>query len=157
VGRPHGTEGAFTVSEPTERLELLDAGRRVRVGGRELEVTWRKGTVERPLVKLAGTDGRDAAEALRGEPIEVSRAAVGELPEGEFLVDDLVGCAVVDGARAVGAVRDVLVLPAADVLEIESAEGSSLLVPLVADAVRSVDVPGKCIDVDMGFVNADGD
>ena len=144
------------MSEPTERLELLDAGRLVRVAGRELEVTWRKGTGERPLVKLAETDGRDAAEALRGEPIEVPRAAVGELPAGEFLVDDLVGCAVVDGARAVGTVRDVLVLPAADVLEIEAA-GSSLLVPLVADAVRSVDVHGKRIDIDMEFVNADGD
>jgi len=157
VGRPHGNEGAFTVAEPTERLELLDPGRRVAVGGRDMKVAWRKGTAERPLVKLEETDGRTAAEAMRGDAIEVPRAEVGALAEGEFLVDDLVGCAVVDGARAVGTVRDVLLLPAADVLEVAPDGGDALLVPLVADAVRSVDVDGRRIDVDMTFVSSDAD
>lgn len=157
MGRPHGKEGAFTVAEPTERLELLDPGRRVVVGGRDMKVAWRKGTAERPLVKLEETDGRTAAEAMRGDAIEVPRAEVGALAEGEFLVDDLVGCAVVDGARAVGTVRDVLLLPAADVLEVAPDGGDALLVPLVADAVRSVDVDGRRIDVDMTFVSSDAD
>jgi 16S rRNA processing protein RimM len=145
------------VGEPTERLELLDPGRRVVVGGREMKVAWRKGTAERPLVKLEEAEGRTGAEALRGEAIEVPRAEVGTLPEGEFLVDDLVGCAVVDGGRAVGTVQDVLLLPAADVLEVAPDSGAALLVPLVADAVRSVDVDARRIDVDMTFVSADAD
>lgn len=153
VGRPHGTEGAFTVGEPTTRLELLEAGRRVLVAGREMEIAWRKGTDERPLLKLVGADGRAGAEALRGEAIHVPRAEVGELSEGEFLVDDLVGCEVVDGARAIGTVREVLLMPSADVLEVAAAEGDPVLVPLVADAVRSVDLAAGRIDVDMGFVN----
>jgi 16S rRNA processing protein RimM len=157
VGRPHGNEGAFTVGEPTERLELLDPGRRVVVGGREMKVAWRKGTAERPLVKLEEADGRTGAEALRGEAIEVPRADVGALPEGEFLVDDLVGCAVVDGTRAVGTVRDVLLLPATDVLEVAPDDGDALLVPLIADAVRSIDVDARRIDIDMGFVSSDAD
>jgi 16S rRNA processing protein RimM len=144
------------VAEPTSRLELLDAGRRVIVGGRELKVAWRKGTPERPLVKLEGADGRTGAEALRGEAIEVPRTDVGELAEGEFLVDDLVGCAVVDGARAIGTVRDVLLLPSADVLEVVPGdEQEPLLVPLVSDAVRSVDLDAARIDVDMSFVRPD--
>jgi len=146
------------VAEPTSRLELLDAGRRVMVGGRELKVAWRKGTAERPLVKLEEADGRAGAEALRGAAIEVPRTEVGKLPEGEFLVDDLVGCAVVDGTRAIGTVRDVLSLPSADVLEVAAGdEPDPLLVPLVADAVRSVDVAAARIDVDMRFVSPDAD
>ncbi len=157
VGRPHGNDGAFTVSEPTDRLELLDAGRHVTVAGREAEVQWRKGTAQRPLVKLEGVDDRTQAEQLRGEAILVPRAALAPLADGEFLADDLVGCAIVDGPAPVGTVRGVLVLPAADALEVEDERGRRLLVPLVGDAVRSVDLRARRIDVDMGFVNVDGD
>ena len=68
---------------------------------------------------------------------------LGTLDEGEFLVDDLVGCEVVDGERPVGRVRDVLLLPSADTLEVERPGGEPLLVPLVGDAVRSVDTAGR--------------
>jgi 16S rRNA processing protein RimM len=95
---------------------------------------------------------RNAAEALRGEAIAVPRAVLGTLDEGEFLVDDLVGCEVVDGERPVGRVSDVLLLPAADTLEVERPGGEPLLVPLVGDAVRSVDTDGARIDIDMAFL-----
>ena len=141
------------MAEPTARLELLDSGRRVFVAGREVEVAWRRGSDHHPLVKLVGTDDREAAEALRGSAIEVPRADLGELEPDEFLVDDLVGCEVVDGTRVVGVVSDVLLLPAADVIEVDAGERDPVLVPLIADAVRSIDVDGRRIDVDMGFVN----
>jgi 16S rRNA processing protein RimM len=151
VGRPHGTEGAFVVSDPTERLDLLDPGRAVTVAGRQFEVAWRKGTAERPILKLAGVDARD----VRGAAIEVPRAAVGPLAAGEYLVDDLVGCEAFDGERRLGPVRDVLLLPSADVLEVERGDGEPLLVPLVGDAVRSIDLEARRVDVDTGFLDAD--
>jgi 16S rRNA processing protein RimM len=152
VGRAHGNEGAFVVTEPTERLELLDPGRTVSVGERELRVEWRRGTPARPLLKLEGAAGAE----LRGEPITVPRTALAPLPEGEFLVDDLIGCEAFDGARRVGRVRDVLLLPSADVLEIEPEPGAAaVLVPLVGDAVRAVDLEAGRIDVDAGFLDAD--
>src|SRR5205807_7171090 len=153
VGRPHGKEGAFVVVEPTERLELLEPGRKVTVGGRELAVAWRKGTPERPLLKLDGAGGRDAAEELRGEPITVPRGELPPLAQGEFLVDDLTGCEAFDGRRRIGRVRDVLLLPSADLLEIERDEGEPLLVPLVSDAVRSVDVAAGRVDIDTGYLD----
>jgi 16S rRNA processing protein RimM len=157
VGRPHGNEGAFTVSEPTTRLELLDVGRSVLVDGSEMQVAWRRGTGERPLLKLVGAGARADAEALRGAEIQVSRAELGTLPEGEYLIDDLVGCEVVDGTRTIGTVQEVLLLPAADVLEVARSERGPLLVPLVADAVRWIDIAGGRIDVDTGFVSDDAD
>lgn len=151
VGRPHGKAGAFTVVEPTERLYLLDEGRHVLIGDREFVVEWRKGTDERPLVKLADADGHE----LHGEAITVPRSALGPLGEGEFLVDDLIGADAFDGPQRLGRVRDVLLLPAADLLEVEREGAKPLLVPLVGDAVRSIDIEGRHIDVDSSFLNAD--
>jgi 16S rRNA processing protein RimM len=84
----------------------------------------------------------------------VPRAALGTLGEGEFLVDDLVGCEVVDGERAVGRVRDVLLLPSADALEVERPGQDPLLVPLIGDAVRTVDTAGGRVDVDTSFLES---
>jgi 16S rRNA processing protein RimM len=143
------------VVEPTERLELLEPGQTVRVAGRELDVEWRKGTAEHPLVKFDGVEGRGAAEQLRGQAITVPRSALGTLEEGEFLVDDLIGCDAFDGARRIGRVTDVLPLPSADVLEIERDGQDTLLVPLVRDAVRSIDVKAARLDIDTTFIDAD--
>jgi 16S rRNA processing protein RimM len=152
VGRPHGTEGAFTVTEATERTELLDPGRSVFVADRKIAIAARHGTAEHPILTLDGVGDRTAAEALRGAPLAVPRGALGAFEEGEFLVDDLVGCAVADGERAVGRVRDVLLLPSADSLEVELLDGGELLVPLIGDAVRSIDLDARRIDVDLRFL-----
>ena len=154
VGRPHGTDGGFTVTDPTVRVELFDPGRSLKVGTREMKVAARRGTAEHPILVLEEVPDRAAAEALRGAALSVPRAEVGEIPEGEFLVDDLVGCEVLDGTRRVGRVQDVLLLPAADTLEVERPGEDPLLVPLIGDAVRSIDTSTRTIDVDMSFLGA---
>jgi 16S rRNA processing protein RimM len=151
VGRPHGHGGGFVVADPTERLQLLDPGRHVTVAGRLLTVAWRKGTADRPIIGLEGADGQE----LRGHPIEVPRSAVGPLAPGEYLVDDLVGCDAFDGERRIGRVQDVLLLPSADVLEVEREEGEPLLIPLVGDVVRAIDPGARRIDLDAAFLDAD--
>jgi 16S rRNA processing protein RimM len=154
VGRPHGTRGAFTVSDPSDRRGVFVPGRLLLVGDRELEVVAVQGTDAHPILTVAGVGDRDAACGLRGEVIGVPRDALGALAEGEFMVADLVGCEVVDGERRIGRVRDVLHLPSADALEVEREGAEDLLVPLVGDAVRSIDVDARRIDVNAGFLDA---
>jgi 16S rRNA processing protein RimM len=152
VGRAQGTEGAFRVSEPTERLELLDAGRRVYLGDRPLVVEWRKGPSERPVIKLDSMADRASAESVAGVPITVPREEIGPLADGEYLLDDLVGCEVKAGRLAVGAVRDVLLLPSVEALVVDRPQGKELLVPLVADAVENIDVEDRRIEVRIDFL-----
>ena len=140
------------VAEPTERIELLDPARTVSVAGFERTIEWRRGTRERPLLKLEGADGRDAVDALRGQAITVPRAALGPLGEGDFLVRDLIGADVTDGARRIGWVRDVLPMPSADVLEVKREGAPDLLVPLVDDAVRDIDVDARRVEIDLQFL-----
>jgi 16S rRNA processing protein RimM len=149
VGRPHGLDGSFHVTRP--RADLLAVGRSVIVGGRPREIDRRAGTDERPIVRLAGCGAREDAEALRGEPLLVPRTDLPSLGADEWWPEELVGCRVYDGALAVGVVRTVTGLPSCDVLEVDR-EGETLLVPLVRDAVRSVNVGARSIDVDLAFV-----
>jgi 16S rRNA processing protein RimM len=151
VGRPHGLDGSFHVTRP--RGALLPLGATVRIGDAEVEIVRRAGTDERPILRLAGHDDREAAEALRGQDLLVHRAAAPALGDDEWYAEDLEGCRVVDGAIAVGRVRRMLALPSCEALEVERDGGGDLLVPLVRDAVRSVDVAVGVVDVDLAFLD----
>ncbi len=151
VGRPHGLDGSFHVSGASPALLVL--GRRVMVGGRELEIVRRSGLADKPILRLEGCAGRTAAEELRGEELLVPRSAAPPLEEDEWWAEELEGCRVHDGAREVGEVRRLQALPSCEVLEIARAGGGpDLLVPLIRDAVRGVDVEARRIEVDLDFL-----
>ncbi len=154
VGRPHGLDGSFHVREPTPAL--LDEGMQVLVDGQERTIVRRAGDDHRPIIRLGGCADRDAAEALRGESLMVPRTEAPVLEEDEWWEEDLVGCRVRDGDQEVGSVRRLLGLPSVEVLEVARGDGEDdLLVPLVSDAVRSVDVEHKLIEIDLRFLGAE--
>ena len=150
IGRPHGLDGSFRVAEP--RAALLPLGARVTVAGTEHEIVRRSGTDEAPIVRLSGVAGRDQLEPLRGAELFVPRTAAPELEEDEYWAEDLEGCAVRDGDVEVGVVQRLLAYPSCELLEVRRAGADALLVPLVHDAVRSVDVEARVIDVDLAFL-----
>lgn len=150
IGRPHGLDGSFHVTRP--RPGLLTLGGRVQVSGRESEITRRAGTDARPIVRVAGVERREDVEALRGAELLCPRAEAQSLGEDEWWAEDLEGCRVVDGGTPVGVVRRLVGLPSCEVLEVERQAGADLLVPMVRDAIRSVDVAGGVIDVNVAFL-----
>jgi 16S rRNA processing protein RimM len=151
VGGPHGLDGSFHVVRPNPQLLILGAS--VLVAGHERRVTRRAGTDARPILRVEGFDDRDAAQTLRGEDLLVARGEAPELEDDEWWAEDLEGCTVHDSGQPVGTVRRLLGLPSCEVLEVErSPGGGDLLVPLVTDAVRSVDLERKEIDVDLRFL-----
>jgi 16S rRNA processing protein RimM len=159
VGRPHGLDGSFHVVAANPLL--LGLGKSVRIAslGEDRLVTRRAGTDARPILRLEGYEDRAAAASLSGADLLVERSEAPDLEDDEWWAEDLEGCTVVDGDRAVGVVRRLLALPSCEVLEVERAaapEGNPLLVPLVTDAVRSVDLERRSIDVDLAFLGEGG-
>lgn len=132
---------------------LLQVGMTVTIGDRELTISRRAGQDTRPILGLEGVEDRAGAEALRGQELQVPRDRAPELEPDEWWAEDLEGCRVRDGERVVGTVQRLRVLPSCEVLEV-AREGSDedLLVPLISDAVRDVDVEGRLIDVDLTFL-----
>jgi 16S rRNA processing protein RimM len=153
VGRPHGLDGAFHVTQPRERV--LAVASSVIVGGRTVDIARHGGTESRPVLLLAGVASREAAEALRGEDLFVPRSIAPPLEEDEWLAEDLVGCRVVDGAAPVGVVVGLLPYPSCDLLRVERPARGELLVPLISDVVRTVDVAAQEIDINLTFLGED--
>lgn len=150
VGRPHGLDGSFYVTTP--EAGALVEGRRLRLGALQVAIDRRAGTDAKPIIRVSACADRSAVEALRGQPLLILRSELPELEPGEFWADDVVGCAVSDGAREVGIVTALLGLPSCEVLEVARPDQGTLLVPLVSDAVRSMDFDARRIDVDLEFL-----
>lgn len=155
VGRAHGLDGSFHVTLP--RPGVLTAGLAVRIGERQTRVRRCAGTGDRPIVAVEGVADRTGAEALRGEELWVAREEVPAPGPDEWWAEDLEGCAVTDGEIAVGTVTRMLGYPSCEVLEVRRAAGGpDLLVPMVSDAIRAVDVEAKRIDVRLAFLGEAG-
>lgn len=150
VGRAHGLDGSFYVTGARPRLLAL--GAEVTIAGRTRAIVRRAGTDRHPIVRVRGVEDRSGAEALRGQTLSVATADAPALAEGEWWAHELEGCVVRDGERRVGTVTRMIELPSCEALEVARAGGGALLVPMVRDAIRDVDVAAGRIDVDMSFV-----
>jgi 16S rRNA processing protein RimM len=161
VGRAHGLDGSFHVGRVVEHvIARVQVGSEVQVAGAVRRVTRLAGHAARPIIRLEGCVRREDAEALTGSELMVARADVAELEPDEWWAEDLEGCAVYDGETPVGVVSALLALPSCEVLEVRrtSADAAAppLLVPLIQDDVRSVDIERRAIDVDLRFLGEDG-
>lgn len=101
-------------------------------------------------VHFSGIDDRDAAAALTGGLIGVSRSSLpASAGADEYFWRDLVGCAVftVDG-RAIGHVSSLLETGAHDVLVVKPVSaGEDVLIPFVEQYVSTVDMAARRISV----------
>jgi 16S rRNA processing protein RimM len=106
------------------------------------------------VAKLAGVDGRDAAERLDGWFIGAPRQAMPETQQDEYYWGDLIGLAVVnDQGEALGKVDSLLESGAHQVLVVkgsDAGEMSERLLPFVSQVVKRVDVAGGRILVQWG-------
>ncbi len=93
---------------------------------------------------------RDAAEALRGARVFVSRASFPTPDEGEFYWIDLIGLAVVNrAAQALGTVVGLLETGPHCVLRVQgTADADEILIPFVNAYVDGVDLAARRISVD---------
>jgi 16S rRNA processing protein RimM len=154
VGRAHGLDGSFYVTDA--RAALLSAGTSVTVSQRTAKIVRRAGLEKRPIVRLEGIEDRSTAEQLRGQELFVEQSAAPTLGPGEWWAHELQGCAVHDGEHSVGTVSAMIELPSCEALEVRLKNGGELLVPMVADAIRSVDVAQGRIDVNLDFLGEPG-
>ena len=143
VGRPHGLDGAFVVEHPSDDKRWWKTGARFLAGGEPVEVVGHRMSSGRPVVKL------DRA-VERGTLLEVDRSELPPTGDDEYYAFELAGLEVVEeNGRVLGTVADVIPGVANDVLELDT----GVLLPMVEDCIRSVDLDARRIDVSRGFAD----
>jgi 16S rRNA processing protein RimM len=141
VGRPHGLDGSFVVEDASDDPQRFARGATLLAGEEQVRVENAKRAGNRLVIRL------DRA-VPRGTALEVPASDLPAPEEDAYYVFQLVGLAVVEeGGRDLGRVRDVAPYAANDVLELDS----GLLLPLVEDCVKQVDLDAGRIIVARGF------
>jgi 16S rRNA processing protein RimM len=142
VLKPHGVRGEVRVTPLTELPERFTWLEQVYLG----EVDPQPVTVETVrmhqnvvLLKLAGYDDRDAAQALRGVWLQVPEEEALPLEEGEYYLYQLVDLAVfTNDGQHLGVLVDVIETGANNVFVVRGEQGERLL-PDIADVVQEID------------------
>jgi 16S rRNA processing protein RimM len=150
VAGAHGVKGELRLKLFADSVESLARHSRVFVGGRELALRDVKGGGKTAIARIEGISDRTTAEAMRGQLIEVDRADLPPLEDGEYYHADLIGLPCVDDAgSAVGTVAAVENFGAGDLLEVESPNGKRSLIPFREPIAR---LEGKRVVLDPEFL-----
>src|SRR3954462_3405746 len=112
-------------------------------GGGEAQVVGARRAQSRPVITVD-------PPVERGAVIEVDRSALPPTEEDEYYAFELVGLAVEEeDGRALGVVESVDPGVANDVLALDS----GILLPMVEDCVREIDLDARRIRIATGFVD----
>ena len=99
------------------------------------------------LIKAQGIDTVEQAQAMRGKVLFMDRNDA-ELGEGNYFVQDLIGCKAVDAqsGRLYGEISDVSQTGANDVWHISN-NGKEYLIPAIKSVVNSTDVENGVVTI----------
>lgn len=150
IAGAHGVTGEVRLKLFAEGLDSLKRHKSFDAAGRALTLQSLKPGKPGAIARFAEVTTREAAEALRGTPLTVPRAALPPLGEGELYHADLIGlpCVTLDG-EPLGTVAAVENFGADDILDIEREDGTRFMVPLRPEAVPEV---GERLVIEPRFV-----
>ena len=166
LGRPHGVRGEIVlrpfntvgrvrplVTTAAGTVFLVQDGRMTE---KRLESARAAG--DHLLLSFVGVDSPEAARALTHSEVRVSRGVLPTLGPGEFYVEDLVGCEVVDaaGGRRLGRVAGCFWNGAHDVMTVAGDDGRETLIPIVPDVIVAVETAARRVRVSWQLDDEDG-
>jgi 16S rRNA processing protein RimM len=139
VAGAHGVKGEVRLKLFSDSVNSLAAHQSLYVGGALRRLLFVRDGGKTAVARFEGVANRSAAEGLRGSLVEIDRAALPPLEEGEYYHSDLVGIPAVDrDGKVIGEVAAVENYGAGDLLEIELEDGKRSLIPFrdgIADLV----------------------
>ena len=145
VSGAHGIRGAVKVRADAEATttdpEVFTALGEIWIGGQSYQVREAGSLKTQVILKLAGVDTRNQAEALVGLAVEGDRVRFPPLPEGEYYWFQVLGLPVInvaDGAL-LGYLEEIIPTPAHDVYVVRAGEREVLL-PAVEDVIVEINL-----------------
>ncbi len=149
----HGLKGAVRLRPDNPDSTALVAGMRIVIEGRAGRESHRVVSIA-PLghgtlkLTLAEVSDADSSAALKGGVVTIDAAELPAAEPGEFYYFQALGCEVVtvDG-RPLGTVAEIFHTGANDVMVVRDGV-REILVPVIADVVRSLDLEARRVTID---------
>ncbi len=148
----HGIRGEVKVFPTTDdparfkwlKEVLLDTGKEYKT----LEIQGVKFFKQFVILKFKGIDNINDIEKYRGKNLYVTREHAVKLKKDEYFIADLIGMQVVlEDQSPLGTLTDVLQTGANDVYCVTTEQYGEVLLPAIADCIRSVDVEHNIMTV----------
>ena len=148
VATTHGVRGEIKVNPWSDSPEFLKRFSRVFIDGRAYKLLSARAHKSQTLIQLEGVCDVDQAMRLRGKIVSICRDDIA-LEEGTYFVQDIIGLQVYDlrTQTVIGAVRDVLTLPAGDVYVIGDDKRESMI-PVNPVFIKQTDLEKGIITVE---------
>lgn len=145
----HGLRGEVKVMPWCDDPAVFDELAYVCIDKKEFDIERSRMQKNMVILKLKGIDDIDAAETFRNRVLTVPREELGELPEGTYYICDLLGCEVftVDGTL-LGKIDDIIKTGSNDVYSVRSGDSKQILIPVIDEVMRGVDIENKKITVE---------
>ncbi len=103
------------------------------------------------LLKVQGIDSMDDAKVWVGKEIAVATDLIAPLEEGEYYLEDLVGCVVNShtgkGIREMGKVVEVFSTGSNEVLRVAVPGHADQLIPFIDQVISKVDLDRRVIEI----------
>ena len=141
IGAAHGIKGEVRVKTYTgDPLDLGSYGLLYDATGKSYEILSIRPSKTVVVVRFAGVEDRNAAEALNGTELYVDHAQLPQdLDEDEFYYTDLIGLAVRDNEGvSYGKVSAVFNFGGGDVLEIKESGKKPVMIPFTQISVPKI-------------------
>ena len=152
ISKPHGVRGEVRVMPHTDDPQRFTWLESVFVGdtnGEPMAVEHARLHKTMVLLKLAGVNGRDDAELLRGKLLYVSELDAIPLDEDEYFLFELEGMEVVtEDGRILGILIEVLETKANNVFIVRGDNGEVLL-PDTEEVIQEIDFENGRIHVNL--------
>ncbi|MEE0742082.1 MAG: ribosome maturation factor RimM [Emergencia sp.] len=141
-----GEVKVYNYSDRRERYEELS---RIIVEDQEYEIEKVRYQQHMVILKLAGVDDRNGAEAMKNKDVFVTEEDLKELPEDTFYIRDLIGLDILeaDSGEKLGVLKDVLQPSSQDVYVVALTDGGEAMIPVVKEFIREVSVEEGFIKV----------
>ena len=138
----HGVRGEVKVLTWLDSPEMLCDFDRCRIDGKEYALESVRVQKTCNLVKLAGIDSMEAAQAMRGKVLELFRE---DMDESVIFGADLIGMEVVSGGETIGRITEVLDYPGNSVYVVRGEH--EYMIPAVKAFVLSTDLDANRMEV----------
>ena len=145
---PWGVKGKLQVRVITDFPQRFAPSSKIYINRQPMTIDSTEQHKGKVIIKLNQIDTIEAAQRLRGQPIEIHHSQLHPLPEGQYYHFQLMGLEVwTTQGELLGNITEILTAESNDNYVVSGDKGE-ILIPAIEDVVKSIDLDRRRITIE---------